>query len=183
MRQAAEVDMTSTPIPARANGARSSGDGNTWREPVPMMTTSGLCSQSRLIVVTLKSSGPRSSKSVAFASGPTITVPVIVASFTMTNPAPYAVIRCRLVAGSECSFMWIPRMTGAQWNRRRFGLPNARNDSARPPYTPQRRSSSPRYTPSRVFHLGRQDSKGSGQEASVGSHGGQLASCVYVSER
>ena len=175
--------MTSTPIPARVMGARSSGDGNTWREPVPMMTTSGLCSHSRSIVSTLKSSGPRSPKSVAFAYGPTMTVPVIVVSFTMTNPAPYAVIRCRLAVGSEWSFMWDPRMTGAHWNRCRFGLSSdARNDSAQPPYTSQWRPSSPRNTPTSVFHLGRQTSKGTGQDERVGSHGGQLASCVFGSE-
>lgn len=102
--------MTSTPMPARASGARSSGDGNTWREPVPMMMTSGFCSRSRSIVETLKSSGLRSVKSVEVPSGPTMTVPVIVISFTVTNPTPYALIRCPpVVVESEWSFMSTPR--------------------------------------------------------------------------
>lgn len=167
--------MTSTPIPARASGARSSGDGNTWREPVPMMTTSGSCSRSRPIVEALKSSGPRSLKSVEVPFGPIMTVPEIVTSFTVTNPAPYAVIRCPLVVvESEWSFMSTPRIAGAVWNCRRSGLPNARRDGTRSPYTPPWRSPSPvpPCTDSRGHCSERHHSEGTGQQADVGSRRG-----------
>ena len=160
------------PMPACASGARSSGDGNTWREPVPMMTTSGPCSRSRSMVEALNSSGLRSVKSVEVPCRPTMTVPVNVTSFTVTNPVPYAVIRCPLVVvESEWSFMSTPRIAGAVWNDCRSGVSNVRKDGTRAPNTPRWCSPPPvpPCTDSRVHCPRRRHSEGTGPEACVGS--------------
>ena len=106
MRQAADVDMISTPTPVRISGAVNAGGRKTWRAPVPTMTTSGSHARSRAIVAASRSPGPRSLKSVAGAPSPSRTVSVNVVSSTLTNPAPYAVIRWP--PASEWSFMPVP---------------------------------------------------------------------------